>query len=93
MAIARALCANYGEVVLKLGHADALWIRAGGDPIVVPADRVDAIDTTGAGDAFCAGFLSVWSGHQSAREALVVAVAQGAVAASRIGAHPLGPRA
>ena len=33
------------------------WIRSGNKEFTVPAYRVKAIDTTGAGDAFNAGFL------------------------------------
>ena len=47
------------NVVVKLGALGSRWLRADGD-VVMPAPVVDAIDTTGAGDAFNAGFLSAW---------------------------------
>lgn len=47
------------NVVVKLGALGGRWLRADGD-VVLPAPVVDAIDTTGAGDAFNAGFLSAW---------------------------------
>lgn len=47
------------NVVVKLGDQGSRWLRAEGD-VVMPAPAVDAVDTTGAGDAFNAGFLSAW---------------------------------
>ena len=47
------------NVVVKLGDQGSRWLRAEGD-VVMPAPAVDAVDTTGAGDAFNAGFLAAW---------------------------------
>jgi sugar/nucleoside kinase (ribokinase family) len=56
---ARALAARYPVVALKLGADGALW--ASGDVLVHrPAHPTTVVDTTGAGDAFAAGLLSVW---------------------------------
>jgi len=56
---ARALAERYPVVALKLGADGALW--ASGDVLVHrPAHPTTVIDTTGAGDAFAAGLLSVW---------------------------------
>ena len=51
-------------VIVKLGALGSRWLRAEGD-VVMPAPRVEAVDTTGAGDAFNAGFLAAWlrGGH------------------------------
>ena len=45
--------------IVKLGALGSRWLRAEGD-VVMPAPRADAVDTTGAGDAFNAGFLAAW---------------------------------
>ena len=45
-------------VIVKHGSGPATLRAAGSDPIDVPAVRVESVrDTTGAGDAFAAGFL------------------------------------
>ena len=50
---------RHTNVIVKLGALGSRWLRAEGD-VVMPAPRVDAVDTTGAGDAFNAGFLAAW---------------------------------
>jgi sugar/nucleoside kinase (ribokinase family) len=48
-------------VIVKLGSLGSRWLRAGADgDVVMPAPRVTPVDTTGAGDAFSAGFLAAW---------------------------------
>jgi ribokinase len=48
-------------VIVKLGFLGSRWLRAGADgDVVMPAPRVTPVDTTGAGDAFSAGFLAAW---------------------------------
>jgi sugar/nucleoside kinase (ribokinase family) len=47
------------RVVAKLG-AQGCMILEGGEPLAVPAFRIDPVDTTGAGDSFDAGFLHAW---------------------------------
>lgn len=56
--IARFLLdAGAGRVVIKLG-AKGCHVRTPDGAFSVPAFRVNAVDTTGAGDCFCAGFLA-----------------------------------
>lgn len=86
--VARELCGHYREVALKLGAAGALWANAEGATAACAAQPVAVIDTTGAGDAFCAGFLSQWMQGASAEEALAAAIQYGAAAAVRVGARP-----
>ncbi len=47
------------QVVIKLGSRGC-YLRESKDAeaIVIPCYKVDAVDTTGAGDSFCSGFLS-----------------------------------
>jgi sugar/nucleoside kinase (ribokinase family) len=59
--LAAELARHYGVVALKLGPDGALIAAAGeSGPARFPALPVPVRDTTGAGDAFCAGFLAAW---------------------------------
>ena len=72
-------------VVLKLG-AEGCLIRDGGELCHVPAFAVRVVDTTGAGDAFTAGFLAAQHWGWSARECALFANACGAAATTTLGA-------
>jgi sugar/nucleoside kinase (ribokinase family) len=97
-AAARALSAEYGLVALKLGERGALLAQRGHAPVTVsrPSDAPGALvdsgvrETTGAGDAFCAGFLACWLCGGTPAEALSAGVRLGARAAGRVGARPHG---
>lgn len=56
-AAARLVEMGVGIACLTLGARGAL-VRRGGDVLRIPAERVEVVDTTGAGDAFVAGLLS-----------------------------------
>ena len=70
---AAALCASYDVVVLTRGAEGAVVATRGADPVRCAADPVAALDSTGAGDAFAAGFLHAWlaggGGHPGGVEA------------------------
>jgi len=76
-------------VVVKHGPAPAVVHRPSVAPVEVPAQRVEHVrDTTGAGDAFAAGFLVALAGGADAVEATrqghrVAAVTVGRVSAAR----------
>jgi ribokinase len=82
---------SYPAVVVKLGPGGAEW-RHGEVTERVEAESVAAVDTTGAGDAFAAGFLSAWLAGAAPADALRAACALAAQAVSRLGARPQ-PRA
>ncbi|MFD7769230.1 sugar kinase [Streptomyces sp. NPDC059787] len=56
--VAEVLAAGVGEVVVKRGGDGADLYGAGGHRLHQPAHTVPVLDTVGAGDAFCAGYLS-----------------------------------
>jgi ribokinase len=83
----RLLATRYGEVVVTRGPAGALWC-AGGEVVALPAAPATPVDTTGAGDALTAGFLSARLAGASPPEALNAGLALAARAITRIGGRP-----
>ena len=75
-----------GALVVKYGE-DGATVRADGTRIAHPGYPVAAVDATGAGDAFAAGFLVAWLDGAGFERALAYGNACGAVAAEREGAR------
>jgi sugar/nucleoside kinase (ribokinase family) len=86
--IAETLLAYYSAVVLKLGADGALYADARGERTRVPASRARVADTTGAGDALCAGFLAAWLDGMPPAEALRRGVWLAARAVEHVGGRP-----
>lgn len=49
---------EFKNLIVKRGERGALWLSKGKEVASVKAEEVKVLDTTGAGDAFCAGLLS-----------------------------------
>ncbi len=81
----------YGTVVIKRGAAGAIAATQGGQIREVPADAITAVDTTGAGDAFLAGYLLARLSGMDAHACLVAGVRQGSRAAAMLGGRPPAP--
>ncbi|CAK9069505.1 unnamed protein product [Durusdinium trenchii] len=102
-----ALCKRYPElmVVITQGSHGCTAYRHQMPAVYVPAKQTRVVDTTGAGDAFIAGFLSSWLPHaapkrsEAEQKAIVDACKKGHAVASvvlgREGAcvEPVRPRA
>jgi ribokinase len=73
-----------GLLVVKRGP---LGSEAPFEGVSAPAFEVNAVDTTGAGDAFNAAFLVCWKLGMELSECLLLANAAGALKASRYGAQ------
>jgi len=84
---ARLLGLGPRAVVLTLGPRGALW-RDHQGLLCSPSPRVEAVDTTGAGDAFVGALAHALALGLVPREALRRACAAGALAATREGAIP-----
>jgi len=82
-----ALARAYPLVVVKRG-AGGCEAAAGADRWRAAAAAVEAIDTTGAGDAFVAGFLAARLAGAPIERCLARAVAAGAAATQTIGGRP-----
>jgi sugar/nucleoside kinase (ribokinase family) len=82
-----ALAQHYPLAVVKRG-AQGCEAAAGASRWRAPAPAAKAIDTTGAGDAFVAGFLTAQRDGAGIEECLVRAAAAGAAATKIIGGRP-----
>jgi len=87
-AIVAALLELYPVVALKLGPAGALVGAADGFRVAVSAQLATVVDSTGAGDAFCAGFIASWSRGSDLDKCAEAAVAAAARAIGQVGGRP-----
>lgn len=78
-------------VVVKDGSQGATMHR-GGVTIHIPGNEVAVVDTTGAGDAFAAGFVAGLVGGRSADDAVALANACGGWATTVFGPHGIADR-
>ncbi|PKQ27827.1 MAG: ribokinase [Candidatus Anoxymicrobium japonicum] len=84
------LDAGIDTLVVKMGEAGALLVT-GEEQKLFPAFKVNALDSTGAGDAFTAGLVVALSEGMELDGAVRFANAAGAVAATAPGAQPSMP--
>ena len=84
----RALGAHFARVVIKRGAAGAVLGNADGPTMSLPAPVVPVCDSTGAGDAFAAGFVAAWLSGRDQAAALEAGIAAGARAVQSIGGQP-----
>ena len=75
-------------VVIKRGSHGAIGKTSGRESVSIPAIPVDVADTTGAGDAFAAGFISHFTTHHDLTRALMAGVDIAALCVAIIGARP-----
>jgi ribokinase len=78
-------------VVVTLGE-DGAVAAEDGSAFAVPAYRIDAIDSTGAGDAFCGAVATALAEKRALREAVERGCAAGALATTAVGAQAALPR-
>jgi ribokinase len=88
---AEALRTEARIAVVTLGARGAAYAGPDGSG-TVPAPSIEAVDTTGAGDSFCAGLAVAMGEGMDLPDAVRFACAAGAHAATRAGAEPGLPR-
>ncbi len=86
---AAALTRSYSNVVVTCGASGAVHAAPGRSPVHAPAVPTRAIDTTGAGDAFAAGFLPAWLSEAPAVDALMAGHRRAARAVHQLGGRPV----
>ncbi|QNE37810.1 ribokinase [Leifsonia shinshuensis] len=79
------------RAVVTRGADGCLVVDGAAEPAAVPAVRVDAVDTTGAGDAFMGSLLVRLASGDSVLDAARFAVGVGAYAAAHAGAQDSYP--
>ncbi|MDB5541119.1 MAG: hypothetical protein JWQ89_2846 [Devosia sp.] len=84
----RVLGPNYGRVVVKLGAGGAAVCGEDGVTLRLPAPVVNVVDTTGAGDAFAAAFVSAELGGAELETCLRRGIAAGSAAVTKVGGQP-----
>ncbi|HXY70985.1 MAG TPA: sugar kinase [Actinomycetota bacterium] len=91
VAAARAIAAQGPKtVVVKLGAEGAVAVR--GDEVVrSPSPEVDAVDATGAGDSFAAGFIAGIVEDRPLEETMALACACGALSTRGVGGTSAQP--
>ena len=90
-AVQKLLGLGVRNVVLKLGKRGALVAQASGLRAWIPAFKVDALDTTAAGDAFNGGFAVGLMSGKTPEESGRFAAAAAAISVTRRGAQPSMP--
>lgn len=79
------------KVIITLGSQGAFVVTKD-EKVSVPSYKVDAVDTTAAGDTFCGAFAVALVEGKSLKEALQFASAAAAISVTRIGAQPSAPK-
>jgi ribokinase len=91
-AVARDLIrAGVKQIVMTLGENGALIVTSSSSRHV-PAIKMSAVDTTGAGDSFNAGLATALASGESLESAVEVAVVIGGLAVTKEGVIPALPR-
>lgn len=83
---ARRLAEKAGMAVIKLGKTGSLAVKDGIETFA-PAYKVQAVDTTGAGDSFNAGFVSAYLQGLDMKTCLQYGNGCGALSVTRLGGN------
>jgi sugar/nucleoside kinase (ribokinase family) len=86
-AIAQRLAKSFPLVALTLGSAGVI-VATKGESVLVDVVPMKTVDPTGAGDAFCAGFLSEWITSHDWRAAADAGATLAAQAVGVVGGRP-----
>jgi sugar/nucleoside kinase (ribokinase family) len=75
-------------VVVKRGGLGVIAIFERAMIVEVPAEEVEVVDTTGAGDSFAAGFISAWFEEPHLERAIKRGIVQASICIGSVGARP-----
>jgi ribokinase len=89
-AAARLIDQGVEKVIITLGSKGAFVMTKSGK-VSVSAFKVDAVDTTAAGDTFCGAYAVAMVEEKSEEQCLQFASAAAAISVTRMGAQPSAP--
>lgn len=87
-AIATTLGKRFPLVALTLGETGVVVANRGTECSYRRANKVEILDSTGAGDAFSAGFLEAWLRTRNVEVAADAGIALAALAVTTVGGRP-----
>src|SRR5699024_5288970 len=82
----KLLAQGVKTVIAKLGK-DGVVICSNDNEIYIPGEKVSAVDTTGAGDAFAGAFISQIVAGKTVEESVSYANIVGALTVTKVGAQ------
>ncbi|MCO5295129.1 MAG: sugar kinase [Homoserinimonas sp.] len=86
--IAAALGKTFPLTVLTIGRDGIVVVKDGSEPRRFEAIETDAVDPTGAGDAFVAGFLASWRDQPNIEASVALGQEVAARVVAQVGARP-----
>lgn len=86
------LASRVDRLIVTLGADGSVLYDGGEEAARVPARRVTAVDTTGAGDTYCGAFAAAIAEGQGLEAAVEFATAAAALSVQALGAVPSIPR-
>ncbi|HEV7812250.1 MAG TPA: ribokinase [Leifsonia sp.] len=86
-----SLASLVGRVIVTLGSQGSALFDGGIEVGMVPALKVTAVDTTGAGDTFCGAFAAAIAEGRELAEAATFGTTAAALSVQRVGAVPSIP--
>jgi ribokinase len=91
-AAAQLRAAGVKYVIVTMGASGAL-VAGPDDTVLIPSERIEAVDTTAAGDAFNGGLAWALANGAPLKDAVRRACMVGALSATKLGAQPSLPTA
>ncbi len=79
------------NVIITMGAQGSLLVEKAGEGRIIPAYKVNAIDTTAAGDAYCGALAFALGRKMNLYDAAVLANKAAAFSVTRLGAQPSMP--
>ena len=84
-AVEKLKAAGAKDIIVTLGSKGSMVCNGDG-PVLIPARKVEAVDTTAAGDTFCGALCVALSEDRSLADAVKFATAASSLTVTRMGA-------